>query len=66
VTLIDSRVSRPIKFAGNRSFEPQVDLFNVTNSDVIVGMLDAVGARLGYPSQILAPRIFRVGFSVKF
>jgi hypothetical protein len=66
VTLIDLRFSRPIKFAGNRSIEPQVDVFNLMNSDVIVGMLDVVGARLGYPSQILAPRIFRVGFSVKF
>jgi hypothetical protein len=66
VTLIDLRFSRPIRFGGNRSFEPQVDIFNVTNSDVIVNMVNTVGPRLGYPSEILAPRIVRFGFALKF
>ncbi len=66
VTLLDMRFSRPFRFAGGRVFEPQIDLFNITNNDVIVRMVDAVGPRLGYPSEILAPRIIRFGFSIKF
>ncbi len=66
VTLIDIRFSRPIKFAGNRSFEPQLDIFNITNSDVVVNMVNTIGPRLGYPAEILAPRILRLGFALKF
>lgn len=66
VMLIDLRFSRPIKFAGNRVIEPQIDVFNVANNDVIVRMVDAIGPRLGYPSEILAPRIIRLGCAIKF
>ena len=66
VALLDIRFSRPIKFAGNRSLEPQIDLFNALNNDVIVNMVNTVGPRLGYPSEILAPRIIRVGIAFKF
>jgi hypothetical protein len=66
VTLLDLRLSRPIRLAGNRSFEPQLDIFNVTNTDVIVRIVDAIGPRLGFPTEIMAPRIIRVGFSVNF
>ena len=66
VTLLDPRFSRPFRFAGGRTFEPQLDLFNVTNNDVIVGIVDTIGSRLGYPTEILAPRILRVGFALKF
>jgi len=66
VTLLDLRFSRPIRFADGRIFEPQIDLFNVTNNDVIVGIVDSIGPRLGFPTEILAPRILRVGFVLKF
>ncbi len=66
VMTMDLRFSRPIKVGGGRTFEPQVDVFNVTNNDVIVGIVNQVGTRLGYPSEILAPRIVRIGFSVTF
>ena len=66
VSMLDLRFSRPIKLAGGRTFEPQIDVFNVTNNDVIVGMVNLLGARLGYPSEILAPRIVRVGFAFLF
>jgi hypothetical protein len=65
VTLLDLRISRPIRFRG-RTFEPQLDIFNLTNADTIVSMVNTVGARLGYPSEILAPRIIRLGFSFNF
>jgi hypothetical protein len=66
VTLVDLRLSRSFNLPGDRRIEPQVDLFNVTNADTIVNMVNAVGPRLGYPGEILAPRIIRVGFVVKF
>jgi len=66
VMMIDLRFSRPIRLPGGRSFEPQLDVFNLTNNDVIVNMVDAVGPRLGYPTEILGPRIIRVGFALQF
>lgn len=66
VTLIDLRFSRPIHLPKGRLFEPQVDIFNVTNADTIARIVDAVGPRLGFPTEILAPRIVRIGFSLMF
>jgi len=66
VMMVDLRFSRPLSLGGGRSIEPQVDIFNITNNDAIVGLVNSVGPRLGYPSEILAPRIVRVGFLLKF
>lgn len=66
VTLLDLRLSRSFRLPGGRSFEPQVDIFNAMNADTIVNMVNAVGPRLGYPGEILAPRIMRVGFVLRF
>ena len=66
VVMLDLRFSRPIPVNHGMTIEPQVDVFNVTNNDVIVNMVDTIGSRYGYPSEILAPRIFRVGLAVKF
>jgi carboxypeptidase family protein len=66
VMMGDVRFSRPFRLPSGRSFEPQLEIFNITNNDVIVGMINQIGARLGYPSEILAPRIVRFGFALKF
>ena len=66
VTMADVRLSRTFKFGRIGSLEPQLEVFNIANNDVILNMVNAVGARLGYPSEILAPRILRLGVSVKF
>ena len=66
VVMLDLRFSRPIALGRGFVFEPQLDIFNLTNNDVIVNMVDTIGPRYGYPSEILAPRIFRVGFAVRF
>ncbi len=65
VTLIDLRLSRPFKF-GSRSFTPQFDIFNITNAATVVNQNAAVGNTYLAASEILAPRIIRVGFSVDF
>ncbi len=66
VTLIDLRVSRAFKFAQNRRISPQIDFFNIGNASTVVGLTTAVGGSYKLPTQIVAPRIIRVGFSVDF
>ena len=65
VTTADLRLSRAFKF-GERRIVPQVDFFNINNSAAIVALTSAVGGSYLVPTQILAPRIVRVGFSVNF
>ena len=65
VTMFDLRLSRSFRF-GSRSFQPQVDFFNLSNNDQVVNQIAAVGSSYKFPSEILAPRIIRVGFSLNF
>jgi hypothetical protein len=66
VTMVDLRLSRPFRFAGNRSIVPQVEVFNVGNSSAIVGLNSAVGGTYLVPNAIVAPRLVRFGISVDF
>jgi len=66
VMMADVRISRPIRFGKNHSIEPQLDIFNATNADTIVSVVTTYGTRLGLPSEILAPRLVRVGLVLKF
>jgi hypothetical protein len=66
VTLIDLRVSRAFRFAGNRRFVPQLDLFNVGNSYTPTSVNAAVGSTWRTPTGIVSPRIAKVGFSLTF
>ena len=45
---------------------PQLDLFNINNGAMPVAITSAVGGSYLAPTQILAPRIIKVGFSVNF
>lgn len=65
VMMFDIRLSRTFRF-GSRSFQPQVDFFNIGNADTAVGVTTAVGPTYLRPTEILAPRIIRVGFSLNF
>jgi hypothetical protein len=65
VTMFDIRLSRPFRF-GSRSITPQVDFFNLGNADTTVTHNIGVGAAYLSPTEILAPRIIRVGFSFNF
>jgi hypothetical protein len=62
----DIRISRPFKFGSSRRITPQVDFFNITNSASAVTITQAVGGSYLAPTQILAPRIIRVGFAILF
>jgi hypothetical protein len=65
VTMMDIRLSRQFTF-GSRSFTPQVDFFNLTNADTTTALNNQVGTSYLFPSEILSPRIIRVGFSFNF
>jgi hypothetical protein len=65
VFMADVRFSRQFRF-GTRSFQPTVDIFNITNTDTRDNQNSAVGANYLLPTSILAPRIIRVGFSLNF
>jgi hypothetical protein len=65
VTMFDIRISRTFNF-GSRSIQPYADFFNLTNADTPVTQTVAVGPNYLIPTEILAPRIIRVGFSVNF
>ena len=65
VTMVDLRLSRSFRF-GSRSFQPQIDFFNVGNADTATARTLAVGTSYLNPVEILSPRIIRVGFSLNF
>jgi len=66
VTMADIRISRAFRFGQGRRIVPQIDLFNIGNAGAAVAYTSAVGTSYLAPTQILAPRIARVGFSVNF
>src|SRR5206468_1252390 len=60
VTMVDLRLSRKFRL-GTRGLTPTVDFFNVGNANTVVSQNVAVGGTYLSPSEILAPRIIRVG-----
>ena len=66
VNLVDLRISRAFRFTQNRRIEPQIDIFNLTNSNVADSINGGVGSSYLIPATIVAPRIIRIGFAVNF
>ena len=66
VMMFDLRLSRTFRFGGGRSFQPQIDFFNVGNTDTVVNHTVAVGPAYLRPGDNISPRIIRVGFSLNF
>jgi hypothetical protein len=65
VTMVDLRFSRRFPF-GSRSFQPEISIFNIGNADTVVGHTVGVGGNYRVPTEILAPRIMRIGFTLNF
>lgn len=68
VVMFDARLSKTFRFGG-RSFQPQIDFFNIGNADTMVNTTVAVGNSYLLPAggdPILSPRIIRLGFSLNF
>jgi hypothetical protein len=66
VSMIDLRLSKAFKFGGGRQIVPQIDMFNITNASTVATLNSSVGSRYTAPTQIVAPRIFRLGISLDF
>jgi hypothetical protein len=65
VKTADVRISRAFRF-GTRRFTPEINFFNITNAAPVVSLNVPVAATYLAPSEILAPRIIRLGFSLDF
>ncbi len=65
VVMLDLRFDRTFRF-GSRSIRPYADFFNITNADTVVSHVVGVGSTYLSPSEIVSPRIIRVGFSLNF
>jgi hypothetical protein len=66
VTMADLRLSKTFRFGGGRSIQPTIDFFNIGNASTVVNQATAVGTTYLNPTEILAPRIIRVGFALNF
>ena len=71
VTMVDLAISRAFKFPGGRQIVPRLEIFNIGNASTVVTLNPAVGSTnplTGYlaPTQIVSPRIFRLGVNIDF
>jgi hypothetical protein len=64
--LLDVRLSRAFNFGGGRRIVPQIDIFNLGNSNAVTSLNTGVGGTYLVPNGIISPRIARVGVSVNF
>lgn len=64
-TQLNVRLSRIVQVGGVR-VEPQLDAFNLTNSNQVLGMTTRFGAAWQNATSILAPRVFKLGAQVSF
>jgi hypothetical protein len=62
----DNRFSKKIKTFGSQSVEGTFDLFNSLNSNTITSQTVRNGATYGQPTEIVAARVFRLGFRYRF
>ena len=65
VAMIDLRVSRTFRFNDRRD-HADARMFNLTNADTVVGYNANVGGSYLRPTEILSPRLLRLGISVDF
>jgi len=65
VKMMDLRVSRSFRFGG-RQVTPLFEIFNLGNADTVTGVNNNVGNTYLRPTEILSPRILRLGVSIDF
>jgi hypothetical protein len=64
-TQLNVRLSKIVQVRGLR-LEPQLDVFNLTNANQVLGMNTRYGAAWQNATSILAPRVFKLGAQVSF
>jgi hypothetical protein len=62
----DNRLTKRVKLGASQSVELMFDLFNTLNSNVVTEMVTRNGPTYLQPTEILAPRVFRLGFRYLF
>jgi hypothetical protein len=65
VNQLDLNVSRSFRHGGV-DIRPELSLFNVFNDDPVLGQVNTFGPALGDVTSILAPRLVRLGLTVRF
>ena len=63
---LDVRMSKKIPLAGSGRLSVNADLYNVTNSNWIIGFTPTLGPNFQRPTQVLAPRLFKIGGTFDF
>jgi outer membrane receptor protein involved in Fe transport len=63
---LDFSVKRPITFGKKYTLTPSFELYNVTNSSVVVNALQTYGATFLRPTSTLPGRLMRLGAQFKF
>lgn len=62
----DNRITKRFKTWRNQSIEGSFDLYNTLNANTITEQNNRIGASYLQPTEILAPRIFRLGVKYRF
>jgi len=63
---LDLRMTKKVSLAGAGRFSVNLDLYNVTNSNWIIGYTPTFGPNFQRPTQVLAPRLFKIGGTYDF
>ncbi|MBI1875733.1 MAG: TonB-dependent receptor [Acidobacteria bacterium] len=66
VKIWDNRMSKRLKTFGDQSVEGMFDLFNTFNVNTITAQTNRNGSTYLQPTQIIAPRVFRLGVRYRF
>lgn len=64
--LWDAKLSKRFKTFGTQSIEGTFDLFNLLNTNTIFGQTNRNGSTYLAPTDIIAPRVFKLGVKYRF
>lgn len=66
VQIWDNRLSKRFNLPAGQSIEGMFDLFNSLNSNVVLSQVLRNGPTFGQPTNIMAPRVYRLGVRYRF
>jgi hypothetical protein len=66
VYLWDNRISKRVSLPKGQSIEAMFDLFNSLNINTVTSQVIRNGSTYGQPTDIIAPRVFRLGLRYRF
>jgi hypothetical protein len=63
---LDLRLSRSFRLSRGVRIQPQVDFFNVLNSNAVLGIFTRLGPSFNVPNNVLDPRMVKFGVNMTF